>query len=98
MKNRIIVKKTVKEVMDNYKFTEKEFLNFYLKNDSGEHWLFQQDFSKGVYEWFKSGRAEGEILSFSKWNKNKRLNNTVKRIPREIRYVQKYVTKEERVA
>lgn len=95
MKNRVIVKKTVKEVLHKDKLVKKEFLDFYLKNKTGEHWLFQQEFSKGVYERFMDGRAEGEILSFAKWDRNKRLNNTINRIPREIHHVQKYIMEEE---
>jgi hypothetical protein len=79
MKNRVIIAK------------ENEEIKFYLKNKAGTFWLFTQPFSKGVYEWFKGGRAEGEILSFAKWNRNKRLSDTINRIPREIRYIQKYV-------
>lgn len=86
MKNRVIITK------------ENEEIKFYLKNKEGTFWLFSQPFSKGVYEWFKDGRAEGEILSFAKWNRNKRLNDTINRIPREIRYVQKYVINDERAA
>lgn len=86
MKNKVIIKK------------ENEKLNFYLKNDKGEFWLFEQVCTKGVYEYFKNGRAEREILSFDKWGSNKRLNNTVSRIPREIKYVTKYVIGEEYAA
>lgn len=86
MKNRVIITK------------ENEEIKFYLKNKEGTFWLFSQPFSKGVYEQFKDGRAEGEVLSFSKWNRNKRLNDTINRIPREIRYVQKYVMEVDRVA
>lgn len=66
MKNRIIVKKTVKSVAEKDYIVEKEFLDFYLKNNSGEAWLFQQPFSKGVYEWFRGGRSENEIRQFAK--------------------------------
>lgn len=83
MKNKIIIKKTENE-------TVRE-LNFYLKNSKGTFWLFTQPFSKGVYEWFRDGRSENEILSFADWKRNKRLNNTIDRIPREIRYVNKYI-------
>ncbi len=86
MKNRVIITK------------ENGEIKFYLKNKEGSFWLFSQPFSKGVYEWFKDGRSEGEILSFSKWNRNKRLDDTIDRIPREIHYVQKYVIEEERAA
>ncbi len=83
MKNKIIIEKIENE-------TVRE-LKFYLKNSKGTFWLFTQPFSKGVYEWFRDGRAESEILSFADWKRNKRLNNTIDRIPREIRYVNKYI-------
>ena len=79
MKNKVVVKKANDEI------------KFYLKNDCGEFWLFTQHFSKGVYEWFKNGRSEKEILNFDKWKKNKRLGDTVQRIPREIKYVNKHI-------
>ena len=82
MKNRVIIKK------------ENNNINFYLKNDKGEFWLFEQVCTKGVYEYFKNGRSEKEIISFDKWSCNKRLNHTVSRIPREIKYVTKYVIDE----
>lgn len=86
MKSRVVVTK------------ENEEIKFYLKNNAGTFWLFTQPFSKGVYEWFRAGRSESEILGFAKWDKNKRLTNTINRIPREIRYVQKYIIEEERAA
>ncbi|MGN1419171.1 MAG: hypothetical protein ACI4W6_07565 [Acutalibacteraceae bacterium] len=79
MKNKIVVEKYQDE------------MKFYLKNDKGTFWLFSQPYTKGVYNWFRDGRSENEIIRFSKWKKNKRLNNTINRIPREIRYVSKYI-------
>ena len=86
MKNKVIITK------------ENEAIEFYLKNDKGTFWLFTQPYSKGVYEWFKDGRSEREILNFTKWERNKRLNNTINRIPREIKYVSKYIIEDERAA
>ena len=86
MKNKVVIEKVNDE------------MKFYLKNDEGKFWLFTQPFSKGVYEWFKDGRAEREILNFDKWKKNKRLVDTVQRIPREIKYVTKHVIPDEIVA
>lgn len=86
MKNRVIIK------------TENGKINFYLKNGKGEFWLFEQVCTRGVYEYFKNGRSENEILGFDKWSYNKKLNNTVIRLPREIRYVTRYVIDEERAA
>lgn len=83
MKNRITITKLNNEI------------KFYLKNGNGEFWLFSQPYSKGVYEWFKNGRSEKEIIEFNKWNQNKRLNNTIDRIPREVKYVTKYIIPDE---
>lgn len=81
MKNKVIVTKTAND-------TE---LKFYLKNANGEFWLFTQPFLPEVYNWFKNGRSEREIIKFDKWNNSKKLTNTVQRIPREIKYVTKYI-------
>lgn len=83
MKNRITITKFDDEI------------KFYLKNSNGEFWLFSQSYSKGVYEWFKNGRSEKEIIEFNKWEQNKRLNNTIDRIPREVKYVTKYIIPDE---
>lgn len=98
MKDRIIVKKKTELVEVNGKMKEKDFLKFFLKNDSGETWLFNQKCTEGVYEWFKNGRSINEVRKFVKWNRNKRLEQTISRIPREVKYVEKYVLEYERVA
>ena len=98
MKNRIIVTKTTQAAGENGKTVRKTVMKFYLKNDQGIFWMFTQPFSEKVYDWFQNGRLESEVLSFSKWRLNKRLSDTIERIPREIRYVQKYVMEEERTA
>lgn len=79
MKNRITITKFDGEI------------KFYLKNSNGEFWLFSQPYSKGVYEWFKNCRSEKEIIEFNKWEQNKRLNNTIDRIPRKVKYATKYI-------
>lgn len=79
MKNKVIVK------------NKEGQMNFYLKNSAGTFWLFAQKYTPGVYAWFQNGRAEREILDFREWKKNPRLSNTILRIPREIRYVERFV-------
>lgn len=64
MKNRVIVTKAVKEVKENDRLVQKEFLEFHLKNKEGTFWLFTQPFSKGVYEWFKDGRGRRRNFEF----------------------------------
>lgn len=66
-------------------------LDFYLRSNNGEFYLFSQDYSKGVYEYFKHGRSVNEIRKFNKWKKNPRLNKTIDRLPHQIQYVEKYV-------
>lgn len=66
-------------------------LDFYLCSNNGEFYLFSQDYSKGVYEYFKHGRSVNEIRKFNKWKKNPRLNKTIDRLPQQIQYVEKYV-------
>lgn len=83
MKNKITITKFDDEI------------KFYLKNSNGEFWLFSQPYSKGVYEWFKNGRSEKEIIEFNNWEQNKRLNKTIDRIPREVKYVTKYIIPDE---
>ncbi len=70
---------------------DQQKLNFYLRSNDGEFYLFSQDYSKGVYEYFKNGRSVNEIRKFDKWNKNPRLNKTIYRLPKQIQYVEKYV-------
>lgn len=82
MKSRISVQK------------DKQNLDFYLHSNNGEFYLFSQDYSKGVYEYFKNGRSVNEIRKFDKWNKNPRLNKTIERLPKQIQYVEKYVMKQ----
>ena len=74
MKNRIIIKK------------ENNKIHFYLLSNNRELYLFTQYYTKGVYKFFLFGRAENEIMSYKKWNKNLRLDKTIEKIPMYIRY------------
>ncbi len=77
MKNKIIVSKL------------NEKLHFYLVSNGKRHYLFTQDFSKGVYQFFKSGRSESELHKYNLWRKNPRLDKTIEKIPMYMRYVLK---------
>lgn len=84
MKNKIIVEKS----------PDTNEIKFYLKNKNGTFWLFTQDYTKGVYDYFRFGRSEKEVLNFPDWERNKRLSKTISRIPKEVRYVDKYIISE----
>ena len=75
MKNKIIVRK------GNNK------LNFYLLSKTGRFYLFTQDYSKGVYHYFRNGKSENELRSYRQWDKNPRLDKTIEKLPMYIHYV-----------
>ena len=77
MKNKIIVHKS------------NERLHFYLISNGKRNYLFTQDFSKGVYQFFKSGRSESELHKYNLWRKNPRLDKTIEKLPLYMRYVLK---------
>lgn len=64
-------------------------IHFYLVNDGGRYYMFSQDFSRGVYEFFRSGRSEAELHNYKRWHRNPRLDKTIEKIPMYIRYVLK---------
>ena len=64
-------------------------INFYLAFEGQRYWLFSQQFSLSVYEYFKSGRSVGEVRKHNFWRSNPRLAKTLERIPAMISYVKK---------
>lgn len=70
---------------------ENRKLNFYLILKEERFYLFTQDFSKGVYNFFRNGKTEEQVRAYNKWNNNKRLDKTIEKIPMYIRYVMKEV-------
>ncbi|MBQ7309689.1 MAG: hypothetical protein IJW87_05870 [Clostridia bacterium] len=79
MKKRIIVNKG------------NDKIDFFLVSDKGRHYLFTQAFSKGVYDFFRDGKAESELRSYKTWEKNPRLDKTIEKIPMYVRYVEREV-------
>lgn len=64
-----------------------ERLHFYLVTERGRFYLFTQGFSRGVYDYFRRGRAERELHGYKQWKKNPRLDKTIEKIPMYMRYV-----------
>lgn len=83
-KNRIVIKINDKNDRDWR-------IEFYLETSEQRYFLFDQDYTQGIYEYFKDGRSESEILNFKKWRINDRLTKTISKIPNYIKYVTKYV-------
>ena len=68
---------------------KNNYLNFYMTDRRERLFLFTQEFTKGVYEYFKNGRNENELRAFNKWNKNPRLDKTIEKIPMYVKYALK---------
>ena len=66
-------------------------MNFFLQTKEGRFFLFSQNFSKGVYQFFCNGKSESEIISFKKWGRNPRLDKTIEKIPLYTKYVRKEI-------
>ena len=64
-------------------------INFYLTFEGRRHWLFSQEYSLSVYDYFRFGRSVSEIRKHRCWKHNPRLAKTIERIPSMIKYVRK---------
>ena len=64
-------------------------INFYLTFEGEQYWLFSQDYSMSVYDYFKFGRSLEELRNHSFWRSNPRLAKTIDRIPTMVRYIRK---------
>lgn len=64
-------------------------INFYLTFGGERHWLFSQEFSLSVYDYFKFGRSLSEMRKHNFWRSNPRLAKTIDRIPSMVGYVRK---------
>lgn len=66
-------------------------LHFYLHTNSGQYYLCSQRSNQCVYDYFRKGRSENEVLSFHKWNQHPSLDKTISKLPVYIKYVRKEV-------
>lgn len=64
-------------------------IDFYLAFEGQKHWLFSQEFSLSVYDYFKYGRSVSEMRKHNFWKSNPRLAKTIERIPSMISYIRK---------
>lgn len=64
-------------------------INFYLTFEGHKHWMFSQEYSVSVYEYFKFGRSVNELRKHKCWRQNPRLAKTIERIPQMIKYIKK---------
>ncbi|KIR01286.1 hypothetical protein P261_00100 [Lachnospiraceae bacterium TWA4] len=53
--------------------------------------MFTQRYSDSVYNKFKCGVLDYEIRSYRSWNKNKRMDKMISKIPMYIAYIMRDV-------
>ena len=66
-------------------------LNFYLVKEGKTLYLFTQNYTRGVYDFFKYGRSANELRQFKNWRKNPRLDKTIEKIPIYRAYVMREI-------
>lgn len=87
MKERIIVRtntqgtRTTKVGSEIPKSISDWKLNFYLVTGGKTIYLFTQDYTKGVYDFFKNGKSANELRQFKKWRRTPRLDKIIEKIP-----------------
>ena len=84
MKDKIIVRRNENDI-DNW------LIDFYLVTKQGTYYMFSQNYTEGVYNWFKDGRSENELRQFKGWLKNKTFGKTIEKIPMYKKYVMKEI-------
>ncbi len=62
---------------------------FLIKNGRKEYYLMRVRFSKAVIEYFDRGRSVDEIMAYSKWGRNPKMDKLIKRLPAHIRSAEK---------
>ncbi len=86
MKERIMIKPHVSgigDVSDLRSYTSPQYdwkISFYLVDNYGTRYLFSQDYTSGVYKYFKDGKAPDELRDFRSWKRNPRLDKTIEKI------------------
>ena len=69
--------------------TDKGIHSFYIKTEQGTYFLFNQNYRKGVSEYFQRGVVLDDALNCSKCYYNTALVNTKKKLAPYIKYIEK---------
>ena len=69
--------------------TDKEIQSFYLEAEGETHYLFSQQYKRGVKEYFGSGVHIDAAMDFSRARHNAAILHTMRKLPSYIKYVEK---------
>jgi len=84
MKNKVIVKRNEHDI-DNW------LIDFYFVTGKQTIYLFSQNYTQGVYDYFRNGRSENELYKFKGWKTNPTLGKIIKKIPLYKKYILKEI-------
>ena len=63
--------------------------SFYVMSNGETHFLFSQNFRRGVKDYFERGVRIDEALNFKRANGNSAVIRTMEKLPAYIRYVER---------
>ncbi len=69
--------------------TAKGVHSFYLVQDGKEHFLFHQNYRRGVAAYFKRGVVLKDAFDFGRAGRDSAVMRTMQKLPAYIRYVEK---------
>lgn len=69
--------------------TEKGVHSFFLAVGGREYFLFNQNYRKGVQEYYSRGVSLNESMNFSRTHGDSALQRTMTKLPMYIRYIEK---------
>ena len=73
----------------SWKMVPGDKLNFYLEERGKRTYLFTQRYRIAVAREFKLGNTAEELRRYHKWNRNRRVDKTVEKIPMYIAYIKR---------
>ena len=69
--------------------TAKGIYTFYLLTNGQRYYLFNQDYRKGVQEYFGKGVLINEAMNYSRSHNDKAVAKTMSKIPMYVKYIEK---------
>ena len=71
------------------KTTEKGVQSFFINANGETHFLFSQNFRRGVKDYFERGVRIDEAINFKRANGNSAIIHTMEKLPAYIKYVER---------
>lgn len=79
-----------KNVIYANKWENGLFMDIYYKEENDDIYLFTIEYSKKLFQYFKTGKSISQIKTTHKWNKNKRLDLLIEyRLPHELKILRR---------